>query len=364
MKAKPKGRARKHPGPARAAVKATPVALGYRMPAEWDPHEAIWLSWPHRHATWPRNFRPIPARFAAIVAVISRFEQVRINAARALHPRARRLCERAGANMDRVEFFAHPTNDSWCRDHGPIFVKHRETGRVAITDWDFNSWGEKYFPFDRDNAVPSRIARALRLRRFKPGMIIEGGSIDVNGAGLLMTTEACLLNPNRNPEMSRIEIEQTLRAYLGVERIIWLGRGIVGDDTDGHVDDLSRFFKADGIVTAVEPNPRDVNHRALRENLERLRDLRTPRGRRFDIRELPMPGPCRRNGQRLPASYANFLVLNGGVIVPTFRQPRRDATALRIIGECFPGREIVGIDCLDLVLGRGTLHCITQQQPA
>ena len=342
----------------------TPAELGFRMPAEWEPQTAIWLSWPHRKKTWPRHFRPIPAKFAEIVAKISRFEDVRINIAKPLQPRARALIKRAKADLARVTLYDHPTNDAWCRDHGPIFVKHRRTGEVALTDWKFNAWGGKYLPFDADDAIPRQIARALGLRRFAEKMVLEGGSIDVNGAGLLLTTEACLLNQNRNPSLTKGQIERALRDMLGVRAVLWLGDGIVGDDTDGHVDDLSRFFREDGIVTAVERNPRDANYRALRDNLARLRALRTPAGKKFKIVELPMPKPCVCDGRRLPASYANFLVLNGAVLMPAFRQPRRDAEAAEVLAGCFPGREIVPVDCLELVLGCGTLHCISQQQPA
>ena len=347
-----------------ATANTFPAALGYRMPAEWERHEAVWLSWPHRLATWPRHFRPIPKKFAEIVATISRFEDVRINCAAALQPRAKQLCRGAGATMARVKFFNHPTNDAWCRDHGPIFVKHRRTGEVALTDWDYNAWGRKYPHFEADNAIPSRVARALGRRRFAKRMVLEGGSLDVNGAGLLLTTEACLLNPNRNPSLTRAEIEQALRDMLGVRTILWLGDGIVGDDTDGHVDDLSRFFAADGIVTAVERNQRDANYPMLHENLRRLRAMRTPAGKKFRLAELPMPAPLYCDGKRLPASYANFLVINGAVLMPAFRQPRRDAEAAAVLGACFPGREIFPIDCVELVLGLGTLHCISQQQPS
>ncbi len=348
-----------------AAVRSpTPAALGFRMPAEWEPQTAVWLSWPHRQATWPGHFRPIPKKFAEIVATISHFENVHINCAAALQPRAKRLCAQSGADLARVEFFDHPTNDAWCRDHGPIFVKHDATGEVALTDWVFNAWGGKYHPYDADNAIPSRISRALGLRRFPKKMVLEGGSIDVNGAGLLLSTEACLLNPNRNPTLSRTKIEQALRDLLGVSTVLWLGAGIVGDDTDGHVDDLSRFFAADGIVTAVEKNRRDVNYPMLTENLARLRALRTPAGKKFRIAELPMPAPLFCERVRLPASYANFLVINGAVLMPAFRQARRDAEATEVLGACFPDREIIPIDCVELVWGLGTLHCISQQQPA
>ena len=346
------------------AATQTPAALGFQMPAEWERQEAVWLSWPHNRKTWPENFRTIPAVFAAVAAQISRRENVRINAARRHHQRARSMVEKAGGDMAKVEFFNHPTNDAWCRDHGPIFVRSNRTGEVAVTDWKYNAWGGKYPPFDLDNRIPARIARALKLRRFANRMVLEGGSLDVNGKGLLLTTEACLLNCNRNPRLSRTQIEQTLGGFLGVRQVLWLGDGIAGDDTDGHVDDLARFFSDTGIVTCVEPNRRDVNFQALADNLERLRAFRTPSGGRFRIAELPMPAPCERRGRRLPASYANFLVINGAVLMPTFRQPRRDRQAAEVIAGCFPGREIVPIDCLELVRGLGTLHCISQQQPA
>lgn len=342
----------------------TPASSGFRMPAEWEPQEAVWFSWPHKKTTWPGRFRPIHGVFAGIVAAASTYQRVRINAAKSLHDGILRHLNRARADLTRVTLFDHPTNDSWCRDHGPIFVKNDRTGEVAITDWQYNTWGNKYPPFDLDNAVPSRIADALQMRRFESKLVLEGGSIDVNGAGSLLTTESCLLNPNRNPHLSKEQIEAELRGMLGVTQVLWLGDGIAGDDTDGHIDDLSRFYKEEGIVTVVEPNSRDVNHRPLAENRERLASLRTAAGRPFEIMELPMPRPCYCGDYRLPASYANFLVINGAVLVPVFRQPKRDREALEILGVCFPGRDIVPIDCLDLVWGLGTLHCISQQQPA
>jgi agmatine deiminase len=235
---------------------------------------------------------------------------------------------------------------------------------VALTDWDFNAWGGKYPPYGKDNRIPERIGRALGLRRFRKGMVLEGGSIDVNGKGILLTTESCLLNRNRNPGLGVPEITANLRDFLGVDTVLWLGDGIAGDDTDGHVDDLTRFFSEDGIVTCVERGRRDVNYRALSENLDLLRSFRTPAGRRFRIVELPMPAPVLRRGRRLPASYANFLVINGAVLVPAFRQPRTDREAAGVLASCFPGREVIPIDCLELVWGLGTLHCISQQQPA
>jgi agmatine deiminase len=333
------------------------------MPAEWEPQEAVWLSWPHNHETWPGNFRPIPAVFAAVAAQVSLREKVRINIAGRLQKRALSLIRRAGADMGNVELFNHPTNDAWCRDHGPIFIRDDRTGRVALTDWDFNAWGGKYPPFDKDNRIPERIGMALGLRRFRKRMVLEGGSIDVNGKGLLLTTTMCLLNRNRNPDLGVVEIVRNLRDYLGVDTVLWLGDGIAGDDTDGHVDDIARFFSGDGIVTCVEANRRDVNFHALNENLLRLRSMRTPAGRRFRIFELPMPAPVFRGKRRLPASYANFLVINGAVLMPTFRQPRRDRAAAEVLAGCFPRRQVIPIDCLELVWGLGTLHCISQQQP-
>ncbi len=342
----------------------SPAALGFRMPAEWAPQVATWLSWPHRRATWPGQFRPVPYAFAHFVAQISRFQEVRINAAAALQARARRLCAAAGADLTRVTFYDHPTNDAWCRDHGPIFVKNDRTGEVAVTDWRYNAWGGKYPPYDADDAIPARVARRLKLRRFRHGMVLEGGSIDVNGAGLLLTSEQCLLNRNRNPHLTRGEIERNLRDYLGVEQVLWVGEGIVGDDTDGHIDDVARFHRADGILCATEPNPRDANHRALREVWERLQSFRTPAGRKFELVPLRMPQRVAFQGQRVPASYANFLLVNGAVLVPTFRQKKRDAEACATLGDCFPGRAVIPIDCFHLIWGLGTLHCLSQQQPA
>jgi agmatine deiminase len=349
--------------PNASTTRPAPSSLGFRQPAEWEPQAAVWLSWPHRRATWPGQFRPIPSKFAEIAAQISFREKVRINVARTLVRQARALVARAGADMANVEFFHHPTNDCWCRDHGPIFIRNVRTGEVALTDWGYNAWGGKYLPFDRDGLIPDRIGRATGLRRFSNAMILEGGSIDGNGRGLLLTTESCLLNPNRNPGLGRQAIEWNLRDFLGARSVLWLGEGIAGDDTDGHVDDLSRFFSQDGVVTAVESNRRDANYSALRGNLERLRAWRGPSGARLRVVELPMPAPCHYKGRRLPASYANFLVINGAVLMPTFRQARRDAAAADVLAGCFPGREIVGIDCVELVLGCGTLHCISQQQP-
>ncbi len=334
------------------------------MPAEWEPQEAVWLSWPVNPDTWPGKFERIPPKFAEIAAAISRFETVRINLVAAGQAEARRLIESAGADMARVEFFDFKINDSWCRDHGPIFIKNDATGEIAATDWQYNAWGGKYPPFDDDNRIPAQVADALGLRRFAIPMVLEGGSIEVDGTGQLLTTEACLLHPNRNPGLNRGQIEQTLRDYLGINRILWLGDGIAGDDTDGHIDDLTRFTSPGAMVTVYEDNRDDENHAVLLENRERLQTLRTPAGKPFELRHLPMPDPVWDGDQRLPASYANYLLVNGAVLLPVFSQPEKDAEAARVLGECFPDREIVPIECADLVLGLGTLHCISQQQPA
>jgi agmatine deiminase len=345
------------------------TAAGFQMPPEWAPQAAVWLSWPvddPRH--WGGGKRDLMwAKFAEIAAAISRHEPVCINAPAADHAAIAAACNRAKAVPEHVRLFDHPHNDVWCRDHGPIFVKHAATGELAVTDWDFNAWGGKFPPWDLDDAIPGKIAAALSLRIFKGGMILEGGAIEVNGAGQLLTTEAVLLNSNRNPHLSRAEIEQRLREGLGVADILWLERGIEGDDTDGHIDDLARFTDERTILACVEKNPVSPNRTVLSNNLARLRSFHGPDGRPFEVVEIPLPEACEVPGWRLPvlpASYVNFLIVNGGVLVPTFRQAKNDDRALGIIREMFPGREVTGIDCLDLVEEGGTLHCISQQQPA
>ncbi len=347
----------------------TAAAAGFSMPPEWAPQEAVWLSWPvedPRH--WGGAKREmIWAKFAEIAAAISRFELVRINAPAADHAAINAACNRAKAVPERIELFDHPHNDVWCRDHGPIFVKHAETREVALTDWDFNAWGGKFPPWDQDNAIPGRIATSLGKRAFKGGMILEGGAIEVNGVGQLLTTEAVLLNPNRNPLLCREEIEQRLRDGLGVSEILWLKQGIEGDDTDGHIDDLARFIDPQTILACIDRNATSPNQRILADNLAALRAFLGPNGRAFEVLEIPLPEACEVPGWRLPvlpASYVNFLIVNGGVLVPTFRQQKNDDRALGMLRELFGDREIVGIDCLDLVEEGGTLHCISQQQPA
>ena len=345
------------------------AAAGFSMPPEWSPQVAVWLSWPvddPRHWGGAKQ-ELIWRKFAEIAAAISRFEPVRISAPGTDHGAIAEACQRALAVPERIELFDHPHNDVWCRDHGPIFVKHGVTGEVALTDWGFNAWGGKFPPWDLDNAIPGRIAAALGLRRFTGGMIMEGGAIEVNGAGQLLTTEAVLLNPNRNPELDRAAIEQRLREGLGVTDVLWLRQGIEGDDTDGHIDDLARFVDPQTIVASIERASFSPNKEILAENLTRLKAFVSPQGRTFDVLEIPLPEACEVAGWRLPvlpASYVNFLIVNGGVLVPTFRQQRNDDRALGMLREVFSGREVRGIDCLDLVEEGGTLHCISQQQPA
>lgn len=347
----------------------TAAQQGFVMPAEWTKQEAIWLSWPvadERH--WAGSKQELIGRkFAEIAAAISHFEPVRINAPHARHEGIRALCEEAKINRKHFELYDHPNNDVWCRDHGPIFVKHGATQEVAVVDWGFNAWGGKFPPWNLDDAIPQKISTSLGMKRFDGGMILEGGAIEINGVGQLLTTEAVLLNPNRNPHLSREEIEELLRAGLGVNEILWLKGGIEGDDTDGHIDDLARFVSDTAILACVEKNSASPNHRVLTENFSDLAGFRKATGGAFDLIEMHMPEACEVPGWRLPvlpASYVNYLLVNHGVIVPQFRQQKNDNRALSIVKEIFPDREVVGIDCLDLVEEGGTLHCISQQQPA
>jgi agmatine deiminase len=356
------------------ASTATPRELGYRIPAEWDRHEATWLAWPHNPEDWPGKFQAIPWVYAEIVRLLSSRERVHILVDDLKSEgRARGILERAGANLDWVSFHAWPTNRVWTRDSGPIFVRNREA-RVAVTNWHFNAWA-KYADWQLDDQVPGRVAALLGLPAWQPAiefekgtkrrLVLEGGSIDTNGEGILLTTEECLLSKvqERNPGVSREKLERAFHDFLGIDQVIWLGRGVAGDDTHGHVDDISRFVGPATIVTAVEPDANDPNHEPLAENLERLKAARTPAGKQFTLVELPLPRPVVFSGQRLPASYANFYIANGLVLAPTFNDPN-DRVALNILAEVFPEREVIGIHSVDLAWGLGTLHCMTQQQPA
>ena len=341
---------------------ATPRELGYRMPAEWERHESTWISWPHSAETWPDELEHVETTIARAVAALCRGETVRINVNSDDHARrARRFLEREGADGS-ILFHNIPTNDAWVRDYGPIFVRSPR-GDVAATCWGFNSWGGKYPPFDLDDAAAARMANELGVRRFDGDMILEGGSIEVNGSGLLLTTESCLLNPNRNPHLTRDDIERRLAAFLGIERVVWLREGIAGDDTDGHIDDLTRFVAEGHVVTAVDADTSSPNYSVLQENLEMLRTVRLVDGSSLVVTELPMPAPRELKGEKMPATYANFYVGNSVVLVPTF-QDERDEEALGILRPLFPGRDVVGIYCGELIWGLGAFHCLTQQVPA
>jgi agmatine deiminase len=336
----------------------TPRSLGYRMPAEWEPHSATWLAWPHNTDDWPGKFAAIAWVYCEIVSKLARAERVRILVENEhLEQEARRKLEKSGANLAAVEFFRIPTDRAWTRDHCPLFVKNA-SGEVGITNWRFNGWA-KYGNWKLDNAVPGALAKRLKMRQWEPGLVLEGGSIDVNGAGMLITTEECLLSPvqERNPGLSRQQIEQALSDYLGASEVVWLGHGIAGDDTHGHVDDLARFVSRDTVVLASERDSTDPNYKPLRENARILRQYP------LRVVKLPMPAPVVFNGQRLPASYANFYIGNRTVLVPTFNCPA-DRLALATLARLFPDREVTGIHAVDLVWGLGTLHCMTQQQPA
>ena len=350
----------------------TPAALGYRMPAEWERHAATWLSWPRREGiSFPDSFDRVMPALRAMVEALIESEQVCINICNGAHEADAREVLR-GLPMEQISFQLVPTNEPWCRDHGPIFLTRdidpkSATGRIrrgelAVVDWDYNAWGNKYPPFDLDEVAPTRVAEILDVPVFYPGIILEGGAIDVNGSGALLTTESCLLNKNRNPSLSRDEIEQRLRDYLGVRDILWLGDGIAGDDTDGHIDDLARFVSEKTVITVVEENRGDENYEPLQENLARLQAMKIS-GRATEVITLPMPKEIMREGLRMPATYANFYIANTCVLVPTFADPA-DEAALSILRECFPNRRVIGIDCRELIWGLGAFHCLTQQQPA
>jgi agmatine deiminase len=342
----------------------TPAALGYRMPAEWAPHDATWLSWPHNRDTWPGQFDRVEPAMVEVAAALAASEALRVNVLDEAHGRhvAKLLASRVPP--ERLHLHVLPTNDAWIRDHGAIFVT-RESGPdpLLALDFDYNAWGGKYPPFDRDREIARGMAEALGVPRRAFDAILEGGSIDVNGAGVLLTTEQCLLNPNRNPGLDRAEIEQLLAATLGVEQIIWLGDGIIGDDTDGHVDDLTRFVAEDTVVTVIEPRAGDPNHAPLAANRERLAGVRLRDSRPLRVIELPMPEPVVNGDERLPASYANFYVANEAVLLPVFGCAA-DGEAREILAGCFPGRRIVPVDCRVLVAGLGAIHCLTQQVPS
>jgi agmatine deiminase len=347
----------------------TPHALGYRMPAEWEPHEATWLGWPHELTDWPGKFAPIPWAFAEIVRHLSKEERVYLLVeSREAENRIKTILNKSGANLCAVDFFRVPTDRGWMRDSGPICVKN-SAGEIACNHFLFNGWA-KYSNHRRDSVAVTGVNKKLKHHVWQPmhknrRVVLEGGSIDVNGQGTLLTTEECLLSKTqeRNPGFTREDYAELFREYLGITNVLWLKNGIAGDDTHGHVDDLTRFVNPTTVVTIVENDPHDANYSALQENLALLKTMKDQEGKTLRVETLPMPAPIYFDGQRLPASYANFYIANKIVIVPTFNDPN-DRVALNTLAQLFPGREVVGIACRDLVLGLGTLHCMTQQQPA
>lgn len=341
-----------------SAIQQIPAQLGYRWPAEWEPQASVWLSWPRNPATWPGHFDPVPAEFAQFVRVIAEYELVNILAGgREVMEQARSLV----GDLKNVVLHDVPTNDSWCRDHGPTFLSRGE--QAALVDWEYNAWGGKYPPFDLDNQVPRLIAEITGRRRFVPGIILEGGAIDGNGEGAILTTESCLLNPNRNPPLSREQVGQYLRDYLSAKQVLWLRGGeIAGDDTDGHIDQIARFVGPSTVVVSTCDDPSDDNYGPTQQNLIELQNLRLNDGRALEIIPLPLPRPLFCDGQRLPAGYCNFLIINGAVIVPQFGDPADDA-AIHTLQPLFPGRDIRGCPSLNLIWGLGSFHCLSQQEP-
>jgi agmatine deiminase len=347
-------------------LQQTPADLGFRFPPEWHPHTATWFSWPRPEGiSFPDKYHTVPENLARIIREIVPRERVEINVPNGNYARlVREQLQHYQCPTDNVHFHYIKTNESWCRDHGPAFVlkQQGEKSRAAIVDWGFNAWGGKYPPFDDDDAVPTRIAEELQLPLFYPRIVMEGGAVDFNGEGTILTTTSCLLNKNRNPHLTKPQIEQVLKDYYGQEQVLWLGEGIAGDDTDGHVDDLARFISPRTIVVALEEDSKDENYHILQDNRRRVQRLRDPQGWPFEIVELPMPGLVE-DGQRLPATYVNFYFVNGALLVPTYRHKTNDRIALDALQRHLPGHQVIGIDCVELIWGLGAIHCLTQQQP-
>ena len=345
-------------------TESTPKQLGYYFPAEFAQHEATWLSWPHKEASWPGKINTIFPSYSKFIKELTKGELVRINVAdEAMKLFAISHLQKEEVDLSKVEFFFHPTNDAWCRDHGPAFlINPLAEQKKVIVDWDYNAWGNKYPPFGLDDVVPTLIGNHFKIPVFNPGIVMEGGSVEFNGKGTVMTSTACLLNPNRNPHLNQEQIEEYLCNYYGMEQVLWVDEGIIGDDTDGHIDDTVRFVNEDTVITVIEENKNDENYELLQHNLKQLKEMRLLNGKQLDIIELPMPEQLVYDDQRLPCSYANFYIANKYVIVPVF-QTNRDEKALQIIQDCFPDRNVVGIDSLDIIWGLGSFHCLSQQEP-
>ena len=343
----------------------TPKELGYYFPAEFAPQAATWLSWPHKEASWPGKIHTIFPFYSQFVKELTLGQKVCINVNdEAMKNFAIGHLQNAGVDLSKVDFFFHPTNDAWCRDHGTAFLITPNTteNKKVIVDWDYNAWGNKYPPYDLDDVIPTLIGKQYNIPVFYPKIVMEGGSVEFNGKGTIMTSTACLLNPNRNPHLDQGQIEKYLCNYYGAEQILWVNDGIVGDDTDGHIDDTVRFTNEDTVLTVVEENKQDENYQLLQDNLQQLKQMRLLSGKQLNIVELPMPDAVVYDDQRLPASYANFYIANHAVIVPIFNCAKDDK-ALQIIQSCFPERKVVGIDSTEIIWGLGSFHCMSQQEP-
>jgi len=343
-------------------INTSPGSKGYFFPAEWQVHRATWLSWPHNKNTWPEGIETIFDSYLRLIEELTKWEMVCINV-RDQNMEKAALSRFKNRHIDhsKVEFYYHATDDAWCRDHGPCFLVNPNGDKIVL-DWDYNAWGGKYPPYHSDNAIPGKVAFELGIELIKPGMVLEGGSVDFNGAGTALTTTSCLLNSNRNPEISQAAIEQKLKDYFGVEQVLWLEQGIAGDDTDGHIDTITRFVSPDTVVTILEEDPFEENYHPLLENLEALKQMKLLDGEPLKVITLPMPQPKYHGHQRLPASYANFYICNGAVLVPTFDDPN-DKLAIAILGKIFKSRKIIGINSLEILRGLGSFHCLCQQEP-
>ena len=343
-------------------INTPPHRLGYSFPPEWHKHRSTWLSWPHNEYTWPGGIESIFDSYLRLIEEISKWETVCINVEdQSMELAALGRFKNRPIDPSRIEFYHHATDDAWCRDHGSCFLVSAQGDKIVV-DWDYNAWGGKYPPYDLDNAIPQKVASALGLDLIKPGVVLEGGSVDFNGQGSVLTTSSCLLNPNRNPGMSREMMEKKLQDYFGVEQVLWLAQGIAGDDTDGHIDTITRFVGPNTVVTVVEEDPLDTNYRPLQENLAALKRMKLLNGKPLEVLTLPMPRPRYNRQQRLPASYANFYICNGAVIVPIF-DDLNDEVAITILSEIFKHRQVVGIDSLEILRGLGSFHCLCQQEP-
>lgn len=342
----------------------SPLGPDYFFPAEWSPHRATWLSWPHKEASWPGKIDKIFLSYVRFIKEISKGETVCINVVNSeMESFAKNLLFKESVDLGKINFYTIPTNDAWCRDHGPAFLLNKKNPKLkVVVSWLYNAWGNKYPPFDLDIRVPSEIAKILNLPILYPNIIMEGGSVDFNGEGTVLSTTSCLLNSNRNPNLNQSEIERYLQNFYGIEQVLWLGDGIAGDDTDGHIDDITRFVGSDKVITMVEPNIHDENYGPLKTNLKTLKNMKLINGKSLDILEIEMPSPVYYDGIRLPASYANFYISNHSVIVPTFNDPK-DQKAIDILTQVFADRNVLGIDSTDIIWGLGSFHCLSQQEP-